>query len=97
MTIFFVTRHLGALAWAKKQGINYDVNLEHMGTIDHLKPNDIVIGTLPIHLVYALNQKKVRYVHLSLQIPAHLRGQELTVEQLDECQASLQEFHVLQC
>lgn len=94
MTTYFVTRHPGAVAWAKSIGLQYDVHLEHLLALTQIQAEDIVIGTLPINIVYALNKKGVRYVHLSLNIPPTLRGVELDVEQLKQCQATLEEFAV---
>lgn len=94
MTTYFVTRHAGALKWAKLKKLQFDVHLLHLSNFDQLQANDIIIGTLPINIVYELNRRAVRYVHLSLDIPAELRGAELTAEQLDMCKAQLEEFTV---
>ena len=94
MTTYFITRHLGALAWAKQQGVHYDVHLQHLFSLNKLQAGDRVIGTLPINMVFKLNQLGVSYVHLSLNIPPHLRGIELSAEQLNECEALLEEFLV---
>lgn len=94
MTTYFITRHLGALEWAKKEGLQFDVHAEHLQSIAFLQTGDTVIGTLPINLVYQINKKGVHYVHLSLEIPAALRGVELTVEQLDSCKATLERYEV---
>ena len=96
MTVYFVTRHAGALAWAAQNQLHFDCHLEHLKDITLLKNGDVVIGTLPINIVYALNFKGIRYIHLALQIPAELRGQELSAEQLIQCQAMLQEYTVTQ-
>lgn len=93
MTTYFVTRHLGALEWAKSSQLTFDVHLEHL-TLDILKAGDVVIGTLPVNMIYALGQMQVRYIHLSLQIPAHLRGVELSVSELNSCHAFLEEYIV---
>lgn len=95
MTTYFITRHTGALDWAKLNGVHFDVHLEHLLNFDELNAGDVIIGTLPINIVADLNQMGVRYVHLSLNIPPHLRGVELTAEQLGECSASLEEFEVV--
>ena len=95
MTTYFVTRHLGALEWARQNNTPFDVHLIHLASLGELQVGDVVIGTLPINLVCLLNEMAVRYIHLSLDIPAHLRGIELSAQQLDaECHASLQEFIV---
>lgn len=94
MTTYFVTRHSGALQWAHQKQLSFDVHLEHLIDLHLLHENDVVIGTLPINLVCALNEKGIRYIHLSLEIPVQLRGTELSADQLNECHASLQEFVV---
>lgn len=94
MTTYFVSRHPGALHWAAMQGVHFDVHLAHLDNLERLKAGDVVIGTLPINMVYALNQRKVRYFHLSLEIPAPLRGVELDAAQLQNCNASLEEFYI---
>lgn len=96
MTIYFVSRHDGALQWAKMKGLAFDVHLTHLTDLDDLHAHDVVIGTLPIQLVCQLNGRGIRYVHLSLNIPVQLRGIELTAAQLMQCQASLEEYNVQQ-
>lgn len=92
MTTYFVSRHEGALQWAKLKGLAYDVHLSHLTNFDVLQADDVIIGTLPINLVFQLNERGIRYVHLCLEIPPELRGVELKVQQLDACNASLEEF-----
>lgn len=94
MTTYFITRHPGALQWAEQSQLHYDVHLEHLLSLSVLNTGDTVVGTLPINMVYQLNQKGVSYVHLSLEIPPALRGIELTAEQLNSCKATLEKFEV---
>jgi CRISPR-associated protein Csx16 len=94
MTTYFITRHTGALAWAKLHDVAFDVHLEHLIDLGNLQVGDVIIGTLPIQMVAKLNDCGVRYVHLSLDIPPAWRGRELTADELRECRASLQEFQV---
>ena len=94
MTTYFITRHTGALDWASANGVHFDVHLEHLLSFDELKAGDTIIGTLPINMVYQINQLGIHYQHLSLEIPSHLRGVELTAQQLNECKADLQSFIV---
>lgn len=94
MTTYFITRHLGALDWAKASNVQFDVHLTHLGDDVLLKSGDTVIGTLPINIIAQINAMGVRYIHLSLTIPPHLRGVELNVDELNECQATLEEFLV---
>lgn len=95
MTTYFITRHPGALQWAKQNNLHYDVHSEHLLSLSQLQAGDTVVGTLPINMVYELNKKQVGYVHLSLEIPVSLRGVELTVKQLNECNATLEKFEVM--
>ena len=94
MTVYFVTRHPGALQWAKQNHLEFDIHLEHLTDLNSLHAQDIVIGTLPINMVYQLNCKDIRYIHLSLEIPPQLRGVELDTQQLNACKAILEEFVV---
>lgn len=94
MTVYFITRHPGALQWAQQHQLHYDVHAEHLLCISQLQTGDTVVGTLPINMVYKLNNKGVSYIHLSLEIPPHLRGIELTAEQLNGCKATLEKFEV---
>lgn len=97
MTTYFISRHMGAVEWAKANNIAFDMHLEHLLSVDALKSGDTVIGTLPINLIAQINALGVRYIHLSLEIPPELRGVELNVEQLNECRATLQAFYVQKC
>jgi CRISPR-associated protein Csx16 len=86
-----VTRHLGAIEWLKRQGNIAQLVVSHLDT-STLSPGDVVIGTLPINLVAEVCARGARYLHLSLHAPLDLRGQELTVDQLDSAGARLEEY-----
>ena len=94
MTTYFITRHLNALQWASEQNTHYDVHLVHLNASEKLKAGDTIIGTLPIQLVADLNARSIHYIHLSMQVPVHLRGIELTIQQLRDCKIQLEKFHV---
>jgi CRISPR-associated protein Csx16 len=90
---FFVTRHAGAIAWAIAQGF------EHAEMTPHFDPvmvdrGDVVLGTLPIHLVAEVNKRGGAYLHLILDLPAEARGRELTAEDMVIFGARLQRFDV---
>lgn len=93
MTAWFVTRHPGALDWARAQGIAWDVHVAHLDPRE-VGAGDTVIGSLPVHLAAAVCARGARYLNLSLDLPARLRGRELDATTLDECAARLEEFHV---
>lgn len=73
-----VTRHPALVEYLREQGVvGMDVRV-----IEHASPDDvkgrIVIGILPLHL--ACLAKEVWEIPLT--VPAELRGQELTLEQV---------------
>lgn len=94
MTVYLITRHAGAIDWIKANKVQFDVHLEHLASIDGLMSGDVVIGNLPVNIIANINALGVRYVHLSLDVPARLRGAELTVDQLNDCHVTLQTYHV---
>ena len=96
MTTYFVSRHQGALDWAAAEGVAYDVHLTHLEEAEQLSAGDVVIGTLPVQMIYVLGQLGVRYLHLSVEIPAEQRGKELTAKMLSAYQAQLVTYVVSQ-
>ncbi|EJL6398644.1 CRISPR-associated protein Csx16 [Vibrio navarrensis] len=93
---WFITRHPGAKEWAVMQGLHIDRFVTHLA-VDDIAAGDEVIGTLPVHLAAEVCAKPARYFHLSLQLPEHLRGHELSAEQMNHCQASIREFLIHAC
>lgn len=93
MTTYFVSRHPGALLWMQHHGPAFDQHVAHLDTTQ-VRPGDCVIGTLPVNLAAQVCARQATYLHLSLDIPAQARGQELSAEQLQTLGATLQQFHV---
>ena len=93
MTTFFISRHPGAVAWAAEQGLQIDRCEPHLDAAQ-VKPGDIVIGTLPVHLAAAVCGQGARFFNLSLDLPAQWRGRELSADELRQCQARLECFEV---
>lgn len=93
MTVWFVSRHPGALAWFSDQGIEVDRVVPHL-LPDEVAAGDLVIGTLPVHLAAQVCDRGARYVYLAVDVPAELRGQELTASQMIELGATLEAFEV---
>jgi len=91
--IWLVSRHPGTVRWLKHQGIQIDRHVDHLD-IDQVKPGDTVIGTLPVNLAAKVCAKPAQYCHLSLEVPAELRGKDLSENELDQLNASLENFHV---
>jgi CRISPR-associated protein Csx16 len=90
MTTYAVTRHDGAKLWLNAN-IKVDTYLNHLDT-GILRKNDVVVGMLPVHTVAQLGELGVRYMHLAMETPEHLRGQELTADQMHQNKARLVEI-----
>lgn len=91
MTTYFISRHSGAIAWAQSQGFQVDQQLAHLD-VNVINAGDVVLGTLPVNLIAEVNQRGARYFHLTLELPAELRGRELTAEIMQAYGARLEEF-----
>ncbi len=92
MTAYFVTRHRGAVEWARACGIEAE-HLEHLDPAI-LQPGDVVLGTLPVAVVAEVCLRDARYMHLTLDTPPQMRGKELTAGDMEEFGAKLEEFEV---
>jgi CRISPR-associated protein Csx16 len=95
MTIYFVSRHPGARAWAADEGIHVDRQVAHLD-LAQVAPGDTVIGSLPVNLAASVCRRQARYLHLSLELPAELRGRELDAGQMRACGARLEAYHIEQ-
>ena len=93
MTIWFVTRHSGAAAWADRRGIAVDRHVIHLDEAA-IAPGDIVIGTLPVHLAAAVCERGGTYWHLALDLPPEMRGRDLTAAEMEAASARLEPYHV---
>jgi CRISPR-associated protein Csx16 len=95
MTTLLISRHASAIAWVKSK-MSVDEVLTHLADEDlaTLTPEHTVIGTLPIHLAAAVCDTGARFIYLSLDTPPELRGQELTLEQMDQLGARLERYHL---
>lgn len=95
MTTYLITRHPGALEWLNSKVSGPVVHLSHLSQIELIKFGDTVVGTLPVNLVEVICRHGARYLHLTIEIPQALRGQELTAQQLSELDATLREYIVI--
>ncbi len=91
-TRWLITRHPGALAWMRQQGIDAQ-------WVTHLNPEDIaagdeVYGTLPLHLAAEVCARGARFFALSMRVPLHLRGREIEIDTMLDLGATLEEFQV---
>lgn len=93
MSTYFVTRHQGAIEWAKQQSIKVDKQIKHLD-LSVIKKNDIVIGSLPVNLVAEICNRGGRYYHLVLLLPPEWRGKELNAIEMNKFDARVEEYHV---
>jgi CRISPR-associated protein Csx16 len=93
MLTYFVSRHPGAVEWARRRKLSVSQFVQHL-EIQCIKPGDCVIGNLPLHTVSKLCEMRAVYFHLSFDMPAALRGQEVSADFLEAAGACLQAFQV---
>lgn len=92
---WFVSRHPGAVEWLAGQGVQVDRLVEHLD-VREVEAGDWVLGTLPVSLVAQVCARGAFYLHLDVRLPAHARGSELSVAQLQQFGARLGAYHVLE-
>lgn len=93
MTIWFVTRHRGALDWARKKGIAFDRHVVHLDPRE-VRAGDTVIGSLPVNLAAEVCARGADYRNLSLRLEPTDRGRELAAEDLERCGATIERHEV---
>lgn len=92
--IYFVSRHVGALEWIKRQTEwKIDCFLPHLD-VEILRQGDVVLGTLPVHLAAEVCAKGAAFYFLQLSQEEYLRGSEYTVADLEQMGCSLRRFDV---
>lgn len=84
-----VARHAGAVEWLNAHGVSGEV-VPHVSDPSILEGR-IVVGILPLNL--AAKAAEVWSVDLP-NLPAELRGKELSPIQMDECGAVLRKYRV---
>ncbi len=95
MTTLFVTRHAGAVEWARRQGIAARA-VAHLDP-ETIGPGDRVLGILPVHVAARVCERGGRYFHLSLDLPPEARGRELSADDMERHGAQLTEFSIRRC
>ncbi len=95
MKVWFISRHPGAMDWAKAKGLHWDEHLEHWES-PQVGPGDRVYGTLPVNVAAQVCSRGAEYWHLQLDLDAERRGRELSAAQLGDLRARFVRFHV-QC
>jgi len=92
MTTYFITRHKGALEWARGQGLEATA-LSHLDPAI-IQPGDRVIGTLPVHIAADICARGGHYLHLSMILPEQARGRELSADEMTEFGATIEEYQI---
>lgn len=89
--IWLVSRHHAALHWVLAQGLAVGRVVAHLDPTA-VRAGDTVVGTLPVQSIADICSRGAHYLHLVLDLPEHMRGTELTLEQLDALGARLEQF-----
>lgn len=93
MTVWFVSRHQGALDWLQQSGRHVDRVVPHLD-IAEIARGDTVLGTLPLHLAAEVCAKGAAFYFLQLPQEAALRGSEYSAEDMTTMGARLRRFEV---
>lgn len=91
MTTYFISRHPGAKEWAHRQHLSVDQWLSHLDPA-RVQAGDTVIGSLPVNLASLVCAAGARYLHLALELPADMRGKELSADDLERLNTRLEAF-----
>lgn len=87
---YIVTRHAGALAWIRRRLAGQSSQeLTHLVATFAPAPGDRVFGVLPLPWVERIHCAAAEAWVLEVEMPASLRGQELSEQQLDALHARL--------
>lgn len=93
MTTWFISRHTGAIEWAKRKKLVVDRFVPHLDPAQ-VQPGDTVIGSLPVNLAAQVCAAGAAYWHLSLELPVELRGRELSADELERLGARVEPFDI---
>lgn len=93
MAVWFVSRHPGARAWAREEGLEVDVWCDHL-EVERISEGDTVIGSLPVPMVAEVCRRGAVYWHLTLDLPSELRGCELSAMDMRRLKVRLEQYCV---
>lgn len=91
--IWFVSRHPGALDWARQSGTAFDCHVAHLDTAK-IGAGDTVIGSLPVNLAAEVCARGAEYWNLSLRVSEQDRGRELSAEELQGYDAIIERYDI---
>ncbi len=92
--IYLISRHQGAVHWLQQQIQEPCKLLERLKDDITFQPNDWIIGTLPTQKIADVCAQGARFFLIEMQVPDHLRGQELTYSDMIALNAKLVEYTV---
>ena len=85
-----ISRHAGAMGWIQK----HHPEFAECELITHASPEILkgkrVIGILPIQLAVLATE----FWNLSLNVPANMRGKELTIEDMEKFDCKIEQFQI---
>lgn len=93
MATIFVSRHAGAITWARRH-LGPDRVISHLDPAT-VEPGDRVMGTLPVHLASDVCARGAEYWHLSLDVTEGHRGHALSAEDLERLGARMERYDVI--
>ena len=93
MTCWFVSRHAGAVEWARSHLITADRWVDHLDTTQ-VAAGDRVMGTLSMEAAAEVCARGARFFALTMTIAPAQRGLELNSSDLNRLHCSLREFAV---
>ncbi|SUO91293.1 CRISPR-associated protein Csx16 [Suttonella indologenes] len=94
MTVWFVSRHQGAIDWIAEQKLwQVDRVVPHLA-VEEINAGDVVLGTLPVHLAAQVCERGARFYFLQMPQSLAMRGSEFSAQEMREAGASLQAFDV---
>ncbi|MCF0254391.1 MAG: CRISPR-associated protein Csx16 [Duodenibacillus sp.] len=94
MTTWFVSRHPGAIAWARQNAVAADRWVEHFDPA-WAQAGDTVIGTLPFDVAAAITEAGARFVALTLKLAREDRGKEINAQGMSQLDCRLVEYKVM--
>lgn len=93
MTTYLITRHAGAVEWARRRGIAFE-HLHHLEDLSRIGPGDRVIGPLPLGRIADIVAAGAYYEAIEMDLPETVRGSELTADEMARHEAHLVRYHV---
>lgn len=91
MTRWFVSRHEGAIEWARQNELQIDRWATHLDLAE-IHKDDVVIGTLPVHLAAEVCARGAEFHFLSLNLNVQQRGVELDAAAMQAAKCRLQRY-----